>query len=326
MLVGTAVRPEQLSERAYAATLAREYNMVEPEDAMKWWVLRPDSAGFDFRPADRVVDFARAHGMKARGHTLVWGRSNPPWLSDRHWEPKELSRLLQEHIARVVGHYRGQVFAWDVVNEAFDEHGRLRSSIWYDQPGIGFAGDATRYIEEVFRWAHAAAPDARLFYNDAEAETKNVKSDAILAMVKDFRRRGVPIDGVGLQMHLRDLNPDIEGIRANIERFVALGIQVHITEMDVALRTDAEGKVVDPEDLARQAELYRQIAQRAHKLGAVRLKPGASRTNTRGFVPPPGVRRMRRCRSTEITWPSRLMRHGERQSLAATRRAPFGNS
>lgn len=164
-----------------------------------------------------------------------------------------------------------------MVNEAFDEHGRLRSSIWYDQPGIGFAGDSTRYIEEVFRWAHAAAPDARLFYNDAEAETKNVKSDAILAMVKDFRRRGVPIDGVGLQMHLRDLNPDVEGIRANIERFIALGIQVHITEMDVALRTDAEGKVVDPEDLVRQAELYRQIAQ-------VCAQAGCSAIQTWGFT------------------------------------------
>lgn len=95
MLVGTAVRPEQLSEQAYAATLAREYNMVEPEDAMKWWVLRPDSAGFDFRPADRVVDFAHAHGMEVRGHTLVWGRSNPQWLNDRHWEPMELSRLCK---------------------------------------------------------------------------------------------------------------------------------------------------------------------------------------------------------------------------------------
>jgi endo-1,4-beta-xylanase len=93
--------------------------------------------------------------------------------------------------------------------------------------------------------------------------------------------------GWGLQMHLRDLNPDVEGIRANIERFIALGIQVHITDMDVALRTDAEGKVVDPEDLVRQAELYRQIAQAVRTGWAVRFKPGASRTNTRGFVPPP---------------------------------------
>ena len=201
LLVGTAVRPEQLSEQAFAERLAREYNTVEPEDAMKWWVVRPDAATFNFGPADRLVDFARLHGMKVRGHTLVWDHSNPKWLGERKWTPQELSRLLQEHITREVGHFRGEVFAWDVVNEAFDEHGHLRPSIWYDQPGIKFAQESTRDIEEAFQWAHAADPDALLFYNEAEVETYDAKADAIAAMVQDFRRRGVPIDGVGLQMH-----------------------------------------------------------------------------------------------------------------------------
>ena len=180
--------------------------------------------------------------MKVRGHTLVWGWSESPVALDGQiFTPEQLSTCCRNTSASRRALSR-QVFAWDVVNEAFDEHGNLKHSIWYDQPGIGFAGKSTAYIEQVFRWAHEADPDALLFYNDGEGETLNAKSDALYAMVKDFKRRGVPIDGIGLQMHMFDLNPDIAGIEANIARFTALGVQVHITEMDVALPVDANGK------------------------------------------------------------------------------------
>ena len=152
------------------------------------------------------------------------------------------------------------MFAWDVVNEAFDEHGHLRPSIWYDQPGIKFAEESTRDIEEAFQWAHAADPDALLFYNEAEVETYDAKADAIAAMVQDFRRRGVPIDGVGLQMHQWGPTFDAGRIQRAIGRFVALGGQVHITELDVPLRVAGDGRVADPEDRAEQAEAYRKIA------------------------------------------------------------------
>ncbi len=261
MLVGTAVRPAQLREAAYAATLAREFNMVEPEDAMKWEVLRPDSQSFDFSQADRLVDFAARYELKVRGHTLVWHRQNPLWLTQGRFTPDQLAKLLATHIKTVVGHYRGKVFAWDVANEAFDEQvlGKLRDTIWYDRPGIGLSGNGTAYLERCFGWAHEADPQALLFYNEAEAETLGPKSDAIYAMVQDFRKRGVPIDGVGFEMHIGNLHPDIASISANIARFAALGIQVHITEMDVSLPVDANGKA-NSEDLQRQAEVYRQIA------------------------------------------------------------------
>jgi endo-1,4-beta-xylanase len=261
LLVGTAVRPSQLSEAAYASTLAREFSMVEAEDAMKWWVLRPDRAAFDFRQGDEVVRFAEAHQMKVRGHCLVWGRDNPDWLTHGHYTTRQLSRLLHEHITRVMKHYAGQVFAWDVVNEALDENGAVRDSLWYDQPGIGLSGKGTAYIEQVFRWAHRADPHALLFYNEAEGEGMNRKSDAIYAMVKDFKRRGVPIDGVGLQMHVPTLDADIAAdISTNIARLTALGVQVHITELDVSVPLDSSG-LPKSEDLTRQAEDYRNIAR-----------------------------------------------------------------
>lgn len=275
-LVGSAVRPYALTEPQYSATLGREFNMVEAEDAMKWWVLRPDQSTFDFRQGDQIVGFAETHRMKVRGHTLVWGWTNPPWLTSQTFTVEQLAQILHEHITRVAGHYRGKVFAWDVLNEGFDEHGKVKPSIWYDQPGIGFAGKSTAYIEQTFRWTHEADPDALLFYNDGGAETVNAKSDALYAMVKDFKGRGVPIDGIGLQMHT-DLHPDIPGIEANIARFTALGVQVHLTEMDVWLPVDANGNATAA-DLAAQAEIYRQITSicLAH--------PGCNAIQTWGFT------------------------------------------
>ena len=261
MLMGAAVRPEQLSEQLYAATLAREFSMLEPEDAMKWEGLHPTPETFDFSQADRIVAFAISHQMKVRGHTLVWHQQNPRWLMEGRHTQDQLARILEQHIKTVVGHFRGKVFAWDIVNEAFDERvaGKFRSTIWYDQPGIGRSGKGGSYIEDSFRWAHAADPEALLFYNDAGAEAMNSKSDAIYAMVQDFRRRGVPIDGVGFQMHIDNLHPDVASISENIARFTALGVQVHVTELDVALPVGADGNA-RPADLQLQADVYRKIA------------------------------------------------------------------
>jgi len=281
LLIGAAVRPSQLSEPAYASTLAREFNMVEAEDAMKWWVLRPDRATYDFRQGDEVVRFAQAHHMQVRGHCLIWGRYNPDWLTQGHFTTRQLSRLLHEHITRVMKHYAGQVFAWDVINEALDENGKVRDSLWYNQPGIGFSGNGTAYIEQVFRWAHKAVPHALLFYNEAEGEGLNRKSDAIYAMVKAFKGRGVPLDGVGLQMHIPLLDADIPAmmadISANLARLAALGLQVHITELDVSLPVDSEGRS-RADDLTRQADVYRGIVR------ACLNTPGCTAIQTWGFT------------------------------------------
>jgi endo-1,4-beta-xylanase len=285
LLIGTAVRSSQLSETAYAATLAREFSMVEAEDAMKWWVLRPEAASYDFRQGDEVVRFALAHQMKIRGHCLVWGRDNPDWLTQGHFTTRHLSRILHQHITRVMKHYKGQVFAWDVVNEALDENGNVRDSLWYNQPGIGLSGKGTAYMEQAFRWAHKADPQALLFYNEAEGEGLNRKSDAIYALVRDFKRRGVPIDGVGLQMHIPMLDADIPAIAAdissniasNIARLTALGLQVHITEFDVSLPVDSNSQP-RADDLVRQADVYRGIVR------ACLSSPGCTAIQTWGFT------------------------------------------
>ena len=277
ILIGSAVRPTLFTEAAYSETLAHEFNMIEPEDAMKWWIVRRNEGTFDFREADEVVQFAQAHGMKVRGHCLVWDHNNPEWLVQGHFTPEQLSHLLQEHISTVMKHYAGQVFAWDVVNEALDEDGKPKGSPWYNQPGIGLSGKGLAYIEQAFRWAHDADPKALLFYNEAEGEGLNRKSDAIYAMVKAFKQHRVPIDGVGLQMHIPHLDFDTTAVAANIARLTALGLQVHITELDVSLPVDASGQARN-DDLQPQAEIYRGVAR------VCLQNPGCTAIQTWGFT------------------------------------------
>ncbi len=277
LLVGAAANPDLFSEAAYSQTLARQFNMIEPENAMKWRATEPKEGVFEFRAGDAIVAFAAAHGMKVRGHNLLWGRYNPAWLTQGRFTPEQLRAIMKRHIQTVVRHYRGRVFAWDVVNEAFDRKGRLRHTIWYDRPGIGLAGKGTAYIAQAFRWAHEADPHALLFYNDYAAEGINAKSDAIFAMVKEFMREGLPIAGVGLQMHVDSQAEAEANVAANMARLEKLGVEVQITEMDVALPRNGEGKARQSA-LAWQAKVYRRVAL------ACAADPGCTAFETWGFT------------------------------------------
>lgn len=251
---GTAVLVRLLSQDStYRQVLAREFNMVTPEVEMKFGPLHPERDRYDFTAADTLVDFAKKHNMQVRGHTLVWHESLPDWLTSREWKYEELMTILRGHIEQVVGHYKGQLVDWDVVNEAIaDDKQALRDTMWLKVIG-------PEYIEKAFRWAHEVDPQARLFYNDYGSEEVGGKSDAIYEMVKDLLKQGVPIHGVGLQMHVGIKNPpNPEKVAANIKRLNDLGLTVQITEMDVKT-WDATG--TQEEKLAAQAQVYRNMMQ-----------------------------------------------------------------
>jgi endo-1,4-beta-xylanase len=163
------------------------------------------------------------------------------------------------------------------VNEALNDLGNAKDSPWYNQPGIGLSDQGTAYVEQAFRWAHVADPKALLFYNDNGGEDLGRKSDAIYAMVKDFKKRGVPIDGVGLQMHISNLKYDANPVTVNIKRLTELGLQVHITELDVSLPMDSQG-AARQEDYVRQAEIYRDVVR------ACVTNPGCTAIQTWGFT------------------------------------------
>jgi endo-1,4-beta-xylanase len=262
VLTGAAGFADPLLEPKYKEVLARQFNMIEPENAMKWMVLHPAPGTYDFKPADEIVRFAKEHGMKVRGHTLCWGVNNPSWLERyRYSTPEAAAGLLHDHIRTVVSHFRGDVFAWDVVNEAYDNNssriGHLQDSIWYNQPGVGRIG--TGFIEQAFQWAHEADPSALLFYNDNNLLTEGPKFEAVYSMLLDFIKRGVPIDGVGLQVHVKTEGyPEEAQLQRNLVRIADLGLQIHLTEVDVAIPIDSEGRASE-EDLRRQAWTYERL-------------------------------------------------------------------
>jgi len=270
--VGAALNPSTLtgSEAAYANTVRQQFNLPSPENATKWGAIRPSEYVYDWTDADAIVQFARAGGQQSRGHTLLWHQSIPGWVTALTnavgFTPEQARDRLFHHIDTVAGRYRGDVFCWDVVNEAFNDNGTLRDSFWYNQPGIGYAANGTRYIEEAFRRAALADPGSKLIYNDYSAETSNAKSDAIYAMAQDFLNRGVPLHGIGFQMHRTDL--DYNSLRKNFKRFNDLGLDLHITEMDI--RIPVTNGVATPADLADQAEIYWNIVGVA--LGQSRFK------------------------------------------------------
>jgi endo-1,4-beta-xylanase len=244
-LVGTAVDMSALANDAtYKAAIAREFNTVTPENVMKWETVEPQQGVTDFSQGDALVRFARANRQAVRGHTLVWHSQLPTWLTSGTFTNEQLEAILRRHIFEEAGHFRGRIYAWDVVNEAFNEDGTLRDTIWLRAIGPD-------YIAKAFIWAHKADPHARLYYNDYNLESIGPKSDAALALVKQLKARHVPIDGVGFQGHLGIQYPYPDTFGDNLQRFAAAGFDVAITEADVRMVLP-----VTPEKLATQATYF----------------------------------------------------------------------
>jgi len=231
--IGTAVNTDALaSDAPYAQLVGQQFSTVTPENVMKWQVVEPTQGTYDWSAADTLVAYARAHGQLVRGHTLVWHNQLPTWLTDGvangTIDAAQLRDLLHKHITDEVTHFKGKIWQWDVVNEAFNDDGTPRQDIFTQLLGPG-------YIADAFRWAHAADPHALLFYNDYNIEGPGAKSDAVLALVTQLRSEGVPINGVGIQGHLGSQYGfwGADAVAANMARFTALGLDTAITEADV---------------------------------------------------------------------------------------------
>jgi endo-1,4-beta-xylanase len=236
--VGTAVNTDALgTDATYTGLVAEQFNTVTPENVMKWQLVEPTQGTYDWSAADRLVAFARAHGQRVRGHTLVWHSQLPTWLTSGTFTPDQLRALLHKHITDEATHFKGQIWQWDVVNEAFNDDGTLRNTIWLQNLGPG-------YIADAFRWAHQADPHALLFYNDFNIEGGNPKSDAVYALVRQLRAQGVPIDGVGIQGHLGVQFSLPGGVPENMARFAALHLAVAVTEADVRMPMPPDGTKV----------------------------------------------------------------------------------
>jgi len=285
ILIGAAAASRFLVEADYSAILGSEFSQLQAENEMKFEVIHPrpdsDPEPFDFKGGDALVAFAQSHNMVVRGHTLVWHNQISKWVAEGKYTAPQLATVLQGHIHTVMTHYASKVYAWDVVNEAFNDDGTMRHTLWYDQPGI-IAGKGTEYIERVFRWAHQADPDAKLFYNDYDAEAINRKSEAIYKMAKDFKKRGVPLDGIGFQTHVSlkfDHSAKLASFAKNMDRFAKLGLEIHLTEIDIRL-TDSS-----PASLAAEAKLYGEITTLCVQQPACKLLQTWGFTDKHSWIP-----------------------------------------
>ncbi|WP_316770411.1 endo-1,4-beta-xylanase [Streptomyces sasae] len=223
---GTAIASGRLGDSAYTTIASREFNMVTAENEMKIDATEPQRGQFNFSAGDRVYNWAAQNGKRVRGHTLAWYAQQPGWMQSL--SGSSLRQAMIDHINGVMGHYKGKIAQWDVVNEAFadgNSGGRRDSNL---------QRTGNDWIEVAFRTARAADPAAKLCYNDYNIENWTwAKTQAVYAMVRDFKQRGVPIDCVGFQSHFNSGSPYNSNFRTTLQNFAALGVDVAITELDI---------------------------------------------------------------------------------------------
>lgn len=254
ILIGTAVSPNNYG------IAAQEFNYVTAENAMKWDQLQGSRGNFNYGGADQIVNWAQQNGVKVKGHCLVWHSQLAGWANNARGR-EEVLGIMYNHIENVMKHFGNKVHSWDVVNEAIatttdvgNGNARMRESVFYTQIGPD-------YIELAFKKAREVADnngmkDMKLYYNDYSIDADNDKSKFARTMIKELVDKGVPIDGVGFQMHIGPPNniPTVESVRDNMQYYADLGLEVLISEWDINLCANKVSK-------EQQLELYRGITE-----------------------------------------------------------------
>jgi endo-1,4-beta-xylanase len=260
--IGVAVRDTPfVRDPLYLQTLTAQYNSIGTEDATDFWPIHPAPTTYAFANADALVAFAQANNMKFHGHTLIWGSWIPTWVTSGNYTRDQLYALMKDHITTVVTRYRGKALSWDVLNEMLDNWPgtTVKPSFWLDHMG-------PEYMDSALVWARRADPGAKLYIDDYFTEFPGQKSDFFFNFVQGFRARGVPLDGVGFQMHISAGHPTWPGystynqnpigaeFQATLQRFANAGYDIRITELDVEV-PDTAGTAF----LQKQGQIYRDV-------------------------------------------------------------------
>jgi endo-1,4-beta-xylanase len=242
----------------YEQILRSGFDVISPENEFKMPWIHPQALSYDFRLADKLAAYAQRYHKRVRGHALIWGRDVASWMTEAPfgplWTRQTLLAAMRDHIRTVMRHYRdkfpGVVTQWDVVNEAFENTGGRNHNLL--EVVIG-----PDYVEKAFQYAHAADPNALLFYNEYGADQPNRRQQAVLNLVAGFVRRGIPIDGVGMEMHVGTGGnyPSHAELREVMAMYARLGLRVEITEMDVGITPTPAGT----DAIADQGRVYRSV-------------------------------------------------------------------
>ncbi|KAK0667418.1 glycoside hydrolase superfamily [Cercophora samala] len=228
---GTATETNNFDDATYQNILSNplEFGQQTPENSQKWGLIQPNPGGFTFNASDQVASLSESYGHVLRCHTLTWHSQLPPFVSSTAWTPDTLRQLITTHITSVISHFSSSCYAWDVVNEALNENGTFRNSVFFDVLGEEYISLSFKVASEV------APPETKLYYNDFNLETAPAKQTAAVDLVKSLQARGVRIDGVGLQAHFTvGQTPSVESLITTLRRFTDLGVDVAWTELDVS--------------------------------------------------------------------------------------------
>ena len=262
--MGAAINSPNLKNKyLYVLTLSTEYNSVSTDYELKFDWIEPQQGQFNYADGDYIIAFATQHHMRVHAHNFIWHQALPDWVLNFVGDSLAWENLFKTHIQTEAAHYKGLVSSWDVVNEAIrDDDGTLRNrdvnpgdgSIWRRHLGPD-------YIARAFQYAHAADPGALLFYNDYGQEWGGVKLDSMIALVTNLKNRGIPIAGIGMQMHI-DINADNAGITAALQKLAATGLKVHISELDISVNPNNNPNILFSDSLQFvQSAKYQFIAK-----------------------------------------------------------------
>ncbi|SDM81751.1 endo-1,4-beta-xylanase [Actinacidiphila guanduensis] len=243
---GTALTTGDLNVSQETAIAGTQFDMVTPGNEMKWDTTEPSNGSYNFGPGDQIVSWAQSHNERVRGHNLVWHSQLPGWVSSLPLN--QVQGAMESHITTEVNHYKGKIYAWDVINEPFNEDGSLRQDVFYKAMGSGYLADA-------IRTAHAADPNAKLYINDYNIEGENAKSNALYSLAQSLLSQGVPLGGIGLESHFV-LGQVPSTMQANIQRFANLGLDVAVTELDDRIQLPASSA-----NLQQQATDYSTVVK-----------------------------------------------------------------
>ena len=230
--IGTAIKIETLLNDSTLQDLqTKNFNSITSASDMKMNRILASEGNYDWSRIDKIVDYAQLNNQRLFGHNLIWHSSTPKWveekaLIDSIW----LDTFMKDYITKYVSRYKGKVAAWDVVNEGLESHGgNIRKTMWYNVLGKD-------YIAKAFTYAHEADPNAILFYNDFNIERDTLKLNATLKLVNELNNQGVPIHGIGFQMHIRMDIPN-ETIAYALRKAAETGLQIHLSEVDIIFNT-----------------------------------------------------------------------------------------
>jgi endo-1,4-beta-xylanase len=261
LFYGAAVELQSLHDPDFAATLVHEAGLLVPSWETKRNLIEPAQGEFDFSKANEIFGFAKKHKLNARGHALVWYRANPSWLSEALSDSGD-EALLTDYITTVVGKFCGQLHSWDVINEPIEpsdgQPGGLRNNIWLKAFG-------PRYIDLAFETARAADPDALLVLNeyniDYNTPSHEARRRALLRLLTDLVKRGVPIDALGLQGHLGafDVSFNAEQFANFLTEVTDLGLKLIVTELDVVDRGGPSTIAARDDAVAEMASRYLDV-------------------------------------------------------------------